>query len=85
MLTSMVKRVDVATEKTFMDAKNGTWKPGINVLGLKEDGVGYAYDKYNEKLISPEMKKKVDAAKADIISGKIQVHDYMADNACPVS
>ncbi len=28
MLTSMVKRVDVATEKTFTDAKNGTWKPG---------------------------------------------------------
>ncbi len=85
MLTSMVKRVDVATEKTFMDSKNGTWKPGINVLGLKEDGVGYALDKNNEKLITPDMKKKVEAAKADIISGKIKVHDYMADNACPVS
>jgi len=29
-----------------------------------------------------EMKKKVDAAKADIIAGKIKVADYMADNAC---
>jgi basic membrane protein A len=28
------------------------------------------------------MKKKVDAAKADIISGKIKVADYMVDNAC---
>ena len=28
------------------------------------------------------MKKKVDALKADIISGKIKVADYMADNAC---
>jgi basic membrane protein A len=28
------------------------------------------------------MKKKVDAAKADIIAGKIKVADYMADNAC---
>jgi basic membrane protein A len=28
------------------------------------------------------MQKKVDAAKADIISGKIKVVDYMTDNAC---
>jgi len=83
MLTSMVKRVDVATENTFKAAKDGTWKPGFNVFGLKEDGVGVAFDKYNEKLVTPEMKAKVMAAKADIISGKIQVHDYMADNACP--
>jgi basic membrane protein A len=85
MLTSMVKRVDVATEKTFTDAKNGTWKPGINVLGLAEDGVDAAFDKDNAPLITPEMKKKVAAAKADIISGKIKVHDYMSDNACPAS
>ena len=29
------------------------------------------------------MKAKVEAARKDIISGKIKVHDYMADNACP--
>ena len=29
------------------------------------------------------MKAKVEAAKADIVSGKIQVHDYTADNTCP--
>jgi len=28
------------------------------------------------------MKAKVDAAKADIIAGKIKVADYMADNSC---
>ena len=42
VLTSMLKRVDVATYKTFMDAKNGTWKAGVQVLGLKEGGVDYA-------------------------------------------
>ena len=26
--------------------------------------------------------KKVDQAKADIIAGKIKVHDYMSDNTC---
>jgi basic membrane protein A and related proteins len=44
--------------------------------------VDYALDKYNEKLVTPEMKAKVDAAKADIIAGKIKVTDYMAANKC---
>ena len=52
------------------------------MLGLKEGGVDYALDQHNQKLISADMKKKVDAAKADIIAGKIKVADYMADNAC---
>jgi basic membrane protein A and related proteins len=51
-------------------------------LGLKEGGVDYAVDAHNAKLVTADMKKKVDAAKADIISGKIKVADYMADNAC---
>lgn len=77
MLTSMVKRVDVAV---YNAAKSH--KPGISVLGLKEDGVDFAMDAHNAKLVSADMKSKVDAMKADIISGKIKVADYMADNAC---
>ncbi len=82
MLTSMVKHVDIATYNSFKDAKAGTWKAGVTALGLKEGGVDYAYDKYNEKLLTPEIKAKVDQAKADIIAGKIKVHDYTTDNAC---
>ncbi len=77
MLTSMLKRVDVAV----YNVSKG-FKPGLTVLGLKEGGVDYAMDEHNAKLVSADMKKKVDAAKADIISGKIKVSDYMADNAC---
>ncbi|MCX6951455.1 MAG: BMP family ABC transporter substrate-binding protein, partial [Verrucomicrobia bacterium] len=51
VLTSAVKRVDVAVYKTIMDAKNGTWKGGPIVLGLAEDGVGYSLDDLNRKLI----------------------------------
>ena len=78
MLTSMVKRVDVAVSNLFKKTNPGA----VTVLGLKEGGVDYAMDKYNEKLVTADMKKKVDAAKADIIAGKIKVADYMADNAC---
>ena len=84
VLTSMLKHVDVATYKSFLDAKNGTWKPGVQALGLKEGGVDYALDEYNKTLITPEVKAKADQAKADIIAGKIQVHDYMSDNKCPM-
>jgi len=83
MLTSMMKRVDVAVYKTVMAAKDGSWKAGVDELGLKEDGVNWAYDDNNKPLVTDDMKAKVEAAKADIISGKIQVHDYVADNSCP--
>ncbi len=83
VLTSMLKHVDVATYKSFMDAKNGTWKPGSLVLGLKEGGVDYAVDQWNKGVLTPEAKAAADAAKADIIAGKIQVHDYTTDNKCP--
>lgn len=83
MLTSMMKRVDVATERSFESALNGTWKPGVTVLGLAENGVGLAFDDENAKLVTPEEKARVDQAKADIISGKITVHDYMQDKSCP--
>jgi basic membrane protein A and related proteins len=84
MLTSALKHVDLATYQSFMDAKNGAWKPGIVVLGLKEGGVDYAVDEWNKSILSPEAKAAADAAKADIIAGKIQVHDYMSDNKCPM-
>jgi basic membrane protein A and related proteins len=82
MLTSMTKRVDLAAYQSFKAAQAGTWKGGLQVLGLKEGGVDWALDQYNEKLVTPEMKAKVEQAKADIISGKIVVHDYMSNNAC---
>ena len=83
VLTSMLKHVDVATYDSFMAAKNGKWKAGVEVLGLKDGGVGYAVDKNNEKILTPEAKAAADQAEKDIISGKIQVHDYMSDNKCP--
>ncbi|WP_457394795.1 BMP family lipoprotein [Roseateles sp. P5_E1] len=77
MLTSMVKHVDVAVYNVLK-----AWKPGVSVLGLKEGGVDYALDDNNAKLITPPLKAKVEAIKADIIAGKVKVADYMADNAC---
>jgi len=84
ILTSMVKRVDVAVYNAYSDAKNDKFTPGIQALGLKENGVDWAYDDNNKPLISEEMKTAVEKAKADIIAGTVKVHDYMSDEKCPV-
>ena len=76
VLTSMVKRVDLAVYEAMRDFRDGTWKPGPRLLGLAEGGVDYSLDKYNETLITAEMKARVEAAKADIISGKLKVTNY---------
>nr|WP_082365360.1 BMP family ABC transporter substrate-binding protein [Bosea vaviloviae] len=84
VLTSMLKRVDVAAYTSFKAARDGAWKPGISVLGLKEDGVGWALDDANKGLVTPEMKAAADKARADIISGAVKVHDYMSDSKCTI-
>ncbi|WP_340150359.1 BMP family ABC transporter substrate-binding protein [uncultured Sneathiella sp.] len=77
MLTSMMKRVDVAVYNALMTAKDGTWEPGIQVLGLAENGVGFAVDQWNKDLLTEEMVAKLNAAREDIIEGKIKVTNYM--------
>jgi len=82
VLTSMMKRVDVAVYNAFKAGPDV--KPGIQVLGLANGGIDYALDENNAKIFTADIKAAVDAAKADIIAGKIKVHDYMSDNSCPV-
>ena len=83
VLTSMLKRVDVAAYNTFIDAYNGNFTSGVNILGVAEGGVDWALDDNNASLITADMKDAVEAARADILSGKVTVHDYMSDSNCP--
>ena len=84
VLTSMLKRVDVAVYNAFMDVKNEKWTTGFNVLGLNEGGVDYAVDDNNMALVNKDMKMAVETAKTKIMGGGMAVHDYMSDNTCPV-
>ena len=81
VLTSMLKRVDNAVYDAFtagMDVETG-----INVMGVANQGVGYALDEFNQPLITAEMQTAVDAAAASIADGSLIVHDYMSDETCP--
>ena len=84
VLTSMVKRVDNAVYDTFSQAMAGELETGISVMSLENEGVGFALDDNNAELVTDEMKAAVEDAKAKIISGEIEVHDYLSDNSCPV-
>ena len=83
VLTSMLKRVDVAVYDSMM-AGEGMETGGFTILGLAEDGVGYAMDEYNAPLVTDEMKAAVDAAREQIISGDLDVVAYYANDSCPV-
>ena len=84
MLTSMLKQVGEAAYDSYEAAMNGTWSSDMRILGVAEGGVGWALDEYNRDLVSAEMEARVNAAKDAIIAGDIVVHDYMADNTCPI-
>lgn len=78
VLTSAVKRVDVAVYTAFNEARTDTWKAGQLLLGLKEDGVDFSLDEHNRGVVTPEMEARLKQAKADIIGGKIKVSEYKA-------
>jgi basic membrane protein A len=77
VLTSMVKRVDLAVLQAFRGVQ-----PGVQALGLKEGALDVAMDEHNAALVTPEMKRRVEAAKADIVAGRLKVIDYTVANAC---
>ncbi|WP_226779319.1 BMP family lipoprotein [Oceaniglobus trochenteri] len=82
VLTSMTKRVDNAVYTVFEQGEEG-FTPGINVLSLENDGVGYAMDDNNKDLVTEEMVNALEDAKAKIVAGEIKVHDYTSDDSCP--
>ena len=77
MLTSMVKRVDLAVEQAFRGVR-----PGVTSLGLKEGGVDYALDQHNQTLLTAAMRQAAEAARADIVAGRLKVIDYTVANRC---
>jgi len=79
ILTSMIKRVDVSVFNTVKETIAGQFKGGIHLFGLENDGIGYALDQYNQKLIPQSVLDEVERAKQEIIAGRIKVTDAMAE------
>ncbi|SPH20265.1 Membrane lipoprotein TmpC [Ascidiaceihabitans donghaensis] len=82
VLTSMMKRVDVAVYNA-MKAGEDLETGSVIQLGLAEDGVGAAFDENNAALVSDEMKAAVEEARKKIIAGDITVASYYENDSCP--
>lgn len=76
VLTSMLKRVDVAVYNTIDESRQKKFKAGVVRFGLKDSAVDWALDQYNDKLWSADEKEKLMDIKKQIIRKKIIVPDY---------
>ncbi|MEO0389466.1 MAG: BMP family ABC transporter substrate-binding protein, partial [Pseudomonadota bacterium] len=82
VLTSMLKRVDVAVYDAMTAGTDV--ETGVFTLGLAEEGVGFAMDDNNASLVSAEMEAQVNAARDAIIAGDTEVVAYYTNDSCPV-
>ena len=73
ILTSMVKRADVAVFDAIASARDGKLKGGMLVLGLREAGLDYVHEGAHAALITTAVRERVEALRAKIISGAIVV------------
>ncbi len=73
ILTSMVKKVDVAVFEIIKECSEGKFRGGVKIFGVKEDGVGFVYDNNNRGMIPSDVMEKVNALKQKISDGKINV------------
>jgi basic membrane protein A and related proteins len=73
ILTSMLKRVDVAFYNMIQAVRDGTVEGGAQVFGLAEDGVDYATS--NPELLTEDIQQQLDDYKQQIIDGDIVVPD----------
>ncbi|MFA7559171.1 MAG: BMP family ABC transporter substrate-binding protein [Sphaerochaeta sp.] len=84
VLTSMLKRVENSSLHVLNAVADGTFVGGVVQMGMADDGVGYS-------TANPELSKsviaQVEAAKADVIAGKVKLYktykDALAAGAAP--
>lgn len=79
VLTSMLKRVDIAVYEAIKDAVNGKFTPGRRDFGLADKGIDLAVDSHNESLMK-EYQTKLDEVRAAIVKGETKVPDYYKTN-----
>jgi basic membrane protein A len=72
-LTSMLKRVDVATYEVIKSVVQKAFKGGVREFGLANNGVGYALDQYNKALVPAGVVSKLETLRQQIIKGQIKV------------
>ncbi len=73
VVTSMVKRADVAIFETVKAVAEGRFKSGFQVFGLKEEGVDWVHEGPHADRLPDALKRRVEALREDVKSGLIHV------------
>src|ERR1043165_6273536 len=71
IVTSMIKRVDVAVVDAAKEVLAKRFHGGLPELGLAEQGVGFVSDERNKRLLPADVVTRVKALRDEIIAGKI--------------
>lgn len=75
ILTSLLKRVDVAVFDVIQRVQQNQFKAGVKSYSLADKGIDYAVDSHNQSLVAP-FKERVEGVRTKIIKGEIKVSDY---------
>lgn len=75
VLTSMVKKVDLAVFETIKALVDGNFEAGIQSFGIVDGGVGTSDFNFTKDIVPASVLEAVEDAKAKIISGEIVVTD----------
>ncbi len=73
VVTSMVKRGDVAVFETVREVVEGRFAGGMRVFGLKEKGIDFVHEGPHAAGIPDDVKAKVEALRAAVVEGRITV------------
>jgi basic membrane protein A len=73
VVTSMVKRGDVAVFDVVREVKEGKFVGGMRIFGLAQGGVDWVHDGPHAALLPKDVVSKVEGLRADVIAGKISV------------
>jgi basic membrane protein A len=70
VVTSMIKRADVAVFDAIEDALEGRLAGGMRVFGLKEKGVDYVHEGPHAAGLPPDVKATVERLRGEVLRGE---------------
>ena len=73
VLTSMIKRADIAVFQTIKAVVEHRFQGGAQVFGLADQGVDYIHEGPHAEGIPDDVKAKVEVLRAEVVAGKIVV------------
>lgn len=74
VITSMEKRIDNVLVSIAKDFLVNRFKPGVQSMGFREEGIDLSIDEHSHKLLNKELIVEVEKMKQKIIKGEIAIN-----------